>query len=266
MSRGQKKIQYTPLVSEIIFGGPDISHLPQIEWGIRNEKNAIKAFMAEVLSQHEGGLESFRECGLYIKGDRPYLAGSPDGIVNCKCCGLATIEAKCPYVVKNSNIHSKEVYSKTDFLEEYNGKPRLKRSHKYYSQVQAQMWLVGAHLAFFIVWTEGHKPFYEEIKYDDEYCNTLVSNATLFYKAYVLPCLLGYRDVYKCPKCAKVILEASEMNNPESENSVCCDSCNMWWHLKCVGSADIANESEWLCNSCLLDFVSPNTEPDYDSD
>ena len=128
---------YTPLVSEILYGGPDISHLPQIQWGIQNEKTAIKSFMAEVLSKHDGGLESFRECGLFVKHDHPYLAGSPDGPVNCKCCGLGTVEVKCPHSVKNGNIHLKEVYSKTDFLEEFNGQPRLKRSRKYFTQVQA---------------------------------------------------------------------------------------------------------------------------------
>jgi len=265
-TRGKKKVTYTPLVSEILHGSADISHLPQVQWGINNEKTAIKTFMAEVLSKHDGGLESFRECGLFVKHDHPYLAGSPNGLVNCKCCGLGTVEVKCPHSVKNSDIHLKEVYSKTDFLEEYNGQPRLKRAHKYYTQVQAQMWVVGASHSFFIVWTEGHKPFYEVIKYDSNLCVRVVNNITLFYKAYVLPCLLGYRNVYACPKCSKCILEESEMNNPESENSVCCDSCSLWWHIDCAGSPDIESEDEWICNSCLLDIVSPNTVPDYDGD
>lgn len=265
-TRGQRKVAFTPLVSEILYGGPDISHLPQIQWGIQNEKTAIKSFMAEVLSKHDGGLESFRECGLFVKHDHPYLAGSPDGLVNCKCCGLGTVEVKCPHSVKNGNIHLKEVYSKTDFLEEFNGQPRLKRTHKYYTQVQAQMWAVGASHAFFIVWTEGHKALYEVINYDNDLCLSLVNSITLFYKAYVLPCLLGYRNVYKCPKCNKCILEESEMNNPDSENSICCDSCNLWWHIVCVGSTDVESEDQWLCNSCILDIVSPNTVPDQDSD
>lgn len=265
-ARGQKKVTYTPLVGEILYGSTDISSLPQIQWGVRHEKTAIKTFMAEVLPKHDGGLESFRECGLFVKPDHSYLAGSPDGIVTCKCCGVGTVEVKCPYSVRNSNIHIKEVYSKTDFIEEFNGHPRLKRTHKYYTQVQAQMWAVGASHSFFIVWTEGHKPLYEVIQYDSNLCLKAVNNITLFYKAYVLPCLLGYRNVYECPKCCKYILEESEINNPDKENSVCCDSCNLWWHLTCAESPVITSEDDWICNNCLLDIVSPNTVPDYDED
>lgn len=54
------------------------------------------------------------------------------------------------------------------------------------------------------------------------------------------------------------------MNNPDSENSVCCDSCNLWWHIACVGSTDIESEDQWLCNSCILDMVTPDTVQDQD--
>ena len=37
-TRGQRKVQYSPLVADIINGSAAISHLPQIQWGIRNEK------------------------------------------------------------------------------------------------------------------------------------------------------------------------------------------------------------------------------------
>ena len=71
--------------------------------------------------------------------DYPYLAASPDGLFFCKCCGLSIVEAKCPYSVRNENIRVKGTYDRVDFLEDFNGKPRLKRSHKYYTQMQAQM-------------------------------------------------------------------------------------------------------------------------------
>ena len=68
------------------------------------KKDAIKAFMSDVASQHEGGLQGFKQCRLFIKPDNPYLASSPDGLFRCKCCGLSTVEAKCPYTVKNHLI------------------------------------------------------------------------------------------------------------------------------------------------------------------
>ena len=41
------------------------------------------------------------EAGLFIDPYRPFLGASPDGIVNCKCCGKGVIEIKCPLCVKD---------------------------------------------------------------------------------------------------------------------------------------------------------------------
>lgn len=95
---------------------------------------------------------------MFIKGDYPYLAASPDGMFTCKCCNPATIEVKCPYSVRNENLHNLEAYKRVEFLEDVMGEPRLKRSHKYYTQMQAQMWAAGADHGY---WTQRHKPLYE---------------------------------------------------------------------------------------------------------
>ena len=63
----------------------DISHLPQLKWGIAHEKDGVKSFMSDIASQHEGGLVGFQRCGLYVK------AGSPDGLFMCKCCGQVSV-------------------------------------------------------------------------------------------------------------------------------------------------------------------------------
>ena len=225
--------------------------------------------MSDIASQHDGGLEGFRTCGLYIKGDYPCLAGSPDGLFTCKCCTPATLEIKCPYSVRNDNIMEKEIYEKVDFLEDNNGIPQLKRTHRYYTQVQAQMWLCGVKHAFFVVWTMGGKPFYEKIKFDQAFITKVVNSLTLFYKAYALPCILGYRELFQCPKCEKVILEKEEINNPSTENSICCNVCGTWWHLSCAGLTELLEHisDSWLCFSCLVDNVdSPNDASSSDDE
>ena len=131
---------YSQLVEDIVHGvHQDLSHLPQIAWGVKHGKDANKAFMSDVASQHEGGLHGFKECGLFIKSGYPYLAAFPDGLFNCKCCGLATIEVKCPYSVRDDDILESRVYKRVSFLEEFDGQPRLRRTHKYFTQAQAQM-------------------------------------------------------------------------------------------------------------------------------
>ena len=34
--------------------------------------------------------------GVILNPDFPYLGASPDGIVNCSCCGVGCLEIKCP--------------------------------------------------------------------------------------------------------------------------------------------------------------------------
>ena len=142
---------YSSLVSNLPSRSGDVSHLPQIKWGNAHEKDAIRSFMADVASQHDGGLQGFKESGLFIKPDYPYLAASPDGLFLCKCCGLSIIEAKCPFTVRNENIHDKDIFDRVDFLEDFNGKPRLKHFNKYYIQMQAQVWDCGVTHGYFIV-------------------------------------------------------------------------------------------------------------------
>ena len=83
-----------------------------------------------------------------------------------------------------------------------------------------------------------------------------------------MPCVLGYRDIFICPKCDQVIIEKPEINNIDEE-SVCCDSCNAWWHLSCV-YIEIAEEESWICTYCLTDVgFSPkneNTPPSCDEE
>ena len=84
-------------------------------------------------------------------------------------------------------------------------------------------------------------------------CASVVMNISLFYKAYVVSSLLGYRDIYQCPKCEKVILEKPEISEPAKENSDCCDSCNTWWHLPCASQRQntVASMESWICCNCL---------------
>ena len=62
-----------------------------------------------------------------------FLGASPGNIFICNCCGRICAEYKCPFNIKDMSIL--EERSKTDFLESQEGKIRLRRRHKYYTQV-----------------------------------------------------------------------------------------------------------------------------------
>ena len=143
--------KYSPLVNKIVNGNSDIGMLESVKWGKLHEDDATRTFMAEEAVKHDGGLNNVRKCGLLVKIDEPFLVVSPDGLFSCKCCGIAVLEAKCPYCIKDQHI--KENYEKVDFLEMCDGNLRLKRSHRYYSQLTTEIALKGCSHGFVIVWT-----------------------------------------------------------------------------------------------------------------
>ena len=102
-----------------------------------------------------------------------------------------------------------------------------------------------------------HKPLYERVEFSREYFSVVLNNMTL-------PVLLGYRDIYQCPKCDKVILGEPEITDMSVENSICCDTCSTWWHLPCANlSQDVAESLEsWICYSCLADVADIDSGSD----
>ena len=66
------------------------------------------------------------------------MSASPDGIVNCTCCGRGVLEVKCPYsCIEKTFVEAAS--GSTFFLEDIGGKFTLKRDHVYYYQIQLQM-------------------------------------------------------------------------------------------------------------------------------
>ena len=54
-----------------------------------------------------------------------------------------------------------EVWDKVEYLEMHAGKLRLKRGHRYYTQITGEMALSGLERLFFVVWTGKGDPFVE---------------------------------------------------------------------------------------------------------
>lgn len=122
---------------------------------------------------------------------------------------------------------------------------------------------------FVIMWTQGATSLYERIELDLTICLDVVSNITLFYKLFVLRWLLGYRDIFKCPKYSKVIfnLEEDEISDSKKEDSTCCDSCSTWWHLLCADlTMHPADELDcWVCESWMADAANfSDTDDDFE--
>ena len=59
-------------------------------WGCQHEKDALDKYEKE--SQHDKFHVS--PSGLFISEEHPHFGASPDGMVNCSCCGPGICEVK----------------------------------------------------------------------------------------------------------------------------------------------------------------------------
>ena len=80
---------------------------------------------------------------------------------------------------------------------------------------------------------------------------------SIFFRSYICPILLGYKELSFCAKCEKVIFEQNEIEKGKDEidhNSIQCDQCMCWYHYKCqaLQLKDVNTlGGNWYCNLCL---------------
>lgn len=92
--------------------------------------------------------------GLVVSVEEPYLGASPDGKVIDKGCTqhFGLIEIKCPQT--KFMVTPLEACSDGNFfLEDLNGKPKLKHNHMYFKQVQGQLGVTGTMWCDFVAYT-----------------------------------------------------------------------------------------------------------------
>lgn len=119
-----------------------------------------KKYEPIALQQYEKYMFSTRKqisvlkSGLVVSIGLPFLAASPDGKVIDKGCiePYGLVEVKCPstkFLVTPLEACSDERF----FAENINGKPKLKRNHPYYYQVQGQLAVTRANWCDFVIYT-----------------------------------------------------------------------------------------------------------------
>ena len=97
----------------------------------------------------------FSSSGLVVCLQQPWLAASPDGLINCNCHGAGVIEVKCPYKHREVKI-IKAIENDTNFpltYDENSHEFELKTSHEYYFQLQLQMFVTQRKYGIFVIFT-----------------------------------------------------------------------------------------------------------------
>ena len=93
------------------------------------------------------------KCGLFINQEHPWIHATPDFLCSCDCCGDGCGEIKCPYCIENCDFDSYFSKPSSCLAKNIAGQFTLLHTHKYYYQVQQQLFTTKLNYNYFIVCT-----------------------------------------------------------------------------------------------------------------
>ena len=169
---------------------PQSFSTPATRHGIENEKHAISAYLSHQLTNGHPDI-AVGESGVIINPSYCFLGATPDGVVydpiqTDKPYGF--IEVKCPY--SSRNLSPIEACENSDFFciyDQTSNQLKLKKSHKYFAQIQGQMALGQHSRCDFVVFTFKGISI-ERINFDNEFWMLkLLPKLRSFYDNCVLP-------------------------------------------------------------------------------
>uniref|UniRef100_A0A3P8XJW5 YqaJ viral recombinase domain-containing protein n=1 Tax=Esox lucius TaxID=8010 RepID=A0A3P8XJW5_ESOLU len=178
---------------EAITGrGPNI-RTRAMTWGIENEAEAVQRYQV-LKSKALGRMLRVQECGLFIDPQRPWLAGSPDGIVEDPRTGerLLCLEVKCPYKHRLNTVsqacREDQAFCLITQGQEEGGQVKylLKPDHSYYTQIQCQLAVTGLTQADLVVFTLKETAIVP-VTFDPCFWNDTLVKLERFYTGAVLP-------------------------------------------------------------------------------
>lgn len=159
------------LIKEILHGD-DISNVPSIKYGIQNESVAIKLY------ERRTNL-SVSKSGLVVHKDFPFLAASPDGIINTD----GIIEIKCP--IKANRVGLAKVS-----LEYLDNNGKLKKTHNHYFQIQGVLEICNRPWCDFVVYAPNEIRVERIYRNQKFWTNILLPKLKEFYLFQYLPYFL----------------------------------------------------------------------------
>jgi hypothetical protein len=193
-----------------------------------------------------------------VNPEFPFLGASPDGLIDCKCCGKGVCEVKCPYCVKHGTIEDIAERGDKCLQKTADGRITLKDDHAYFYQVQTQIFLCNAEYCDFVLWTnEGLHV--ERILPDVLFWHGVLEECTKFFKIVILPELAGRlftrSTIVNNPRIVSAC--ANQMfcfcNKPESDRMAICSNSDCKYkkfHLSCLKLKIGPRSKEWVCRPC----------------
>ena len=246
------------LVNSIMQYSKPSSNIPALKWGRLNEDKAREQYYSLLSTQHTNF--HVRLSGLHIDTQHPYLGASPDGIVSCDCCGTGLLEIKCPFKYKNSVLS--DIDDRLFCLEKNSARElQLKKSHDYYTQIQAQLSICNKQYSDFVCWTTN-SIHVERIHVDLQFMESIHLKLTRFFTRYLLPELLTNKLKLTGSPYDPHSQDAEDSDGDDGVFCVCqetvygdmvaCDGPDCpyeWFHFECVGLSE-EPLGEWYCSEC----------------
>ena len=134
---------------------------------------------------------------------------------------------------------------------------KLKRSHKYYTQIQDQLSIADKLYCDFFVWTpKGY--LVERIYPDANLWEKIVQNLTEFFVQHLIPEIMTRKKADYSEDKPLVDSDSDKENlycvcrSQTSRRMIACDNhlCNyQWFHYRCVGIIR-APAGSWYCHQC----------------
>jgi len=121
--------------------------------------------------------------GINVSLDKPYLACSPDGIIDAQ----TLVEVKCPYSAKNSAITPETVPYL--YLDDQTGLLAVDKKHNYYYQIQGQLFVTNKTVCIFVVYS-FQDMLVIKVNRDDEFIASMIEQLDFFFHNYFKAALL----------------------------------------------------------------------------
>ena len=238
-------------------------------WGFKHEKHARDYYCKLMVGSHSAF--EVNEAGLSLSTKWPFLGASPDGVVNCHCCGKGVLEIKCPFCHRNDSILESSHDRKFCLHNNSQNSLVLDPTHSYYYQVQTQIFVCGVEYCDFVVCTFPEDQQQPDIHIERVYPNErlwseCVEKSSHFFKFCILPEVLG--RWYSRPYSQQSSSSSPPTSSTPADQLFCycrqpednerswigCDNpgCSIeWYHTECLKLKSVP-KGKWYCPTCRV--------------
>ena len=161
----------------------DTTFVAALNHGKRFEEKARQLYV-KTMDSH--GNFSSEMAGFMIYSSIPFIGASPDGFVNCQCCGQGLVEIKCPYKYADQPATIAAKLDKKNFhIDDGQVKLKTDKSSPYYCQIQCQLGVTQRKWCDLVIYTHVDI-FVTRIDFNNVFWSETTDKLVTFYKQYII--------------------------------------------------------------------------------